>query len=161
MTFFNFHAGLSIDKFEISGIDYTAHLSINKTDKVQLVSISYGRQKKDLLTDSLISYFNQQDWAYLKAENDWGWHGELILLFNKKGLIKRVKSDFHSGYTHQNDINLRSADKLSRQVRKMLKKGDFTHLNPPSEYRIAISLTYTTATRKLVWNVYVPNTSLK
>ena len=65
----------------------------------------------DLILDSLISYLNQQDWSYLKAKNDWSWHGDIIIIFNKKGFVKRVRSDFHSGYTHQDDIYLQTADR--------------------------------------------------
>ena len=107
---------------------------------------------EDLILDSLISYLNQQDWSYLKAKNDWGWHGDIIIIFNKKGFIKRVRSDFHSGYTHQDDIYLRTANRLKRQVRKTLKQRDLSHLEPPPEYTVNVALNYTSADREVVWS---------
>jgi hypothetical protein len=132
--------------------EYLEVSNIRSADEEKLNSFKNGGQHEDLILDSLISYLNQQDWSYLKANNDWGWYGDIIIIFNKKGFVKRVRSDFHSGYTHQDDIYLRTADRLKRQVRKTLKQGDLSHLNPPPEYKVKIALKYTSANREVVWS---------
>lgn len=144
MIFLRPYSSLAFEYLEVS--DFIS------ADEEKLHSIKYGGQQEDLILDSLISYLNQQDWSYLKANNDWGWHGDIIILFNKKGFVKRVRSDFHSGYTHQDDIYLRTADRLKRQVRKTLKQRDLSHLKPPPEYKVKIALNYTSADREVIWS---------
>ena len=151
MVFFSLNSNWAIEYSEISAKKNSANLFITSIDQVRLDSIKPGSLQKEQIADSLVAYLNLQDWSYLKAKNDWGWHGELIIYFNKKGIIKKVRSDFHSGYTHQDDIYLGTANRLKRQVRKTLKKRDFAYLNPPLEYRIKLLLTYTTANKELVW----------
>ena len=152
MVFFRLDFCLAFEYLEVSEKNESSfsHISGIKAEKPD--SLENGDQYKDLLTDSLLAYLNQQDWSYLKAENDWEWHGDIIMLFKKNGFIKRVKSDFQSGYTHKDDIRLRTADKLKRQVRKSLKQVDLSHLNPPSEYKVNIVLNYTSASREVVWS---------
>lgn len=152
MVFFSLQSSWAIENSEMSARNNSANLFIPSIDQVRLDSIKPGSLQKERIADSLVAYLNLQDWSYLKAKNDWGWHGELIIYFNKKGLIKKVRSDFHSGYTHKDDIYLGTADRLKRQVRKTLKKRDFAHLNPPLEYRIKLLLTYTTVNREVVWS---------
>ena len=152
MVFFSLQCNWATENSEISARNNSTNLFLTSIDQVRLDSIKPGSLQKEQIADSLVAYLNQQDWSYLKAKNDWGGHGELITYFNTKGIIKKVRSDFHSGYTHQDDIYLGTADRLKRQVRKTLKKRDFAHLNPPLEYRIKLSLTYTTVNRELVWS---------
>ena len=143
---------LAFEYPEVSENTESVIFNIISADEEKLNSINNGGQHEDLILDSLISYLNQQDWSYLKAKNDWGWHGDIIIIFNKKGFVKRVRSDFNSGYTHQDDIYLRTADRLKRQVRKTLKQIALSHLEPPPEYTVNVALNYTSADKEVVWS---------
>ena len=97
MIFLRPFSCLAFEYLEVSEINESSLFNSSSADEEKLNSVINGGQHEDLILDSLISYLNQQDWSYLKAKNDWGWHGDIIIIFNKKGFVKRVRSDFHSG----------------------------------------------------------------
>ncbi len=115
-------------------------------------SVKIASNESDGIKDSLISYLNHQDWSYLKAANDWSWSGNLIILFNDKGVIKKVRSDIQSGHTHKDDLLLGTRGKFKRQVRKSLRKKDLSHLNPPKKYIVKVLIKYNSSNKEVIWS---------
>ncbi len=120
----------------------------NKDTPISDTTIS----QQENMVDSLIDYLNKQDWSYLQAKEDWAWHGKLFIHFNRHGISNRVKYSIEHGYVHQEDFYSRTKRQLKRQVKQTLLNRDLSELNPPSRYKIKISLNYSADKKELVWS---------
>ena len=120
----------------------------NKDTPISDTTIS----QQEFIVDSLINYLNMQDWSYLRAKEDWAWHGKLFVHFNRHGISNKVKYKIESGYVHDDDFYLQTKKQLIRQVKQTLLNRDLSDLNPQPRYEIKISLNYSTDKKELVWN---------
>ena len=103
-------------------------------------------------TDSMLYYLNEQDWGFMETTNDWVLYNHIIVFFNKKGKIKKVKYEIQSGRIYQDDMYSRSIKHLKKQIKKSLNKLDFSLFDPPDSYILNVSLTFHRSKKELTWS---------
>ncbi len=127
----------------------SVHTFLCKNDEKSNTTNEWLLSKQPI--DSMIVYLNEKDWGFMATKNDWVLFNHIIVFFNKKGKIKKVKYEIQSGTIYNDDLYSNSIKKLKKQVKRVLLNLDFSLFEPPESYIVKISLTFNSSDNLLIW----------